>query len=225
MVKINNGGAVVFCDFDGTITTKGMIDEIGEVFVGQRWIDLKYQMVERKLTLIEGVPMAFETIPTSQKEAIVSHIKKTAVLRDGFGEFMDFCDSNGIALVVASGGFDFFVETVLAKHYSRLAGVHTIGTDLSGKNFRFTHTYTCENCGLCKAKVMDQYPAKAHILVGDGLTDLHGAYQADLVFARASLAGYLSKEGRPYKPFDTFFEVIDGIKEFLASGVKARLAK
>lgn len=225
MVKVNASGAVVFCDFDGTITTKGMIDEIGEIFVGQRWLDLKRQMLDRKLTLLEGVPMAFETVPTSQKEAIVNHIKKVAVLRDGFGEFMDFCDAYGLPLVVASGGFDFFVETVLAKYYSRLAGVYTIGTDMSGKNFKFTHTYTCENCGLCKAKVMEQYPGKAHILVGDGLTDLHGAYHADLVFARAGLAEYLSKEGRPYKYFDTFFEVADGIREFLAGDVRVRAAK
>lgn len=181
-------------------------------------------MLDRKLTLLEGVPMAFETIPTSQKEAVVNHIKKTAVIRDGFSEFMDFCDANNIRLVVASGGFDFFVETVLAKYYSRLAGVHTIGTDMSGKYFRLTHTYTCENCGLCKAKVMDQYPGKPHILVGDGLTDLHGAYQADLVFARAGLADYLTKEGRQYKRYDTFFEVIDGIKQFLGSDIKVRPA-
>ncbi len=225
MVKVNTGGAVVFCDFDGTITTKGMIDEVGEVFVGQRWLDLKRQMLDRKLTLLEGVPMAFETVPTSQKDAIVNHIRKTAVIREGFSEFMDFCDSSGVKLVVASGGFDFFVETVLAKYYSRLAGVHTIGTDMSGKYFHLTHTYTCENCGLCKAKIMEQYQGSPKIVVGDGLTDLHGAQHADLVFARAGLAEYLSKEGRPYKHYDTFFQVIDGIKEFLASDARVRSAK
>ncbi|MSQ32289.1 MAG: 2-hydroxy-3-keto-5-methylthiopentenyl-1-phosphate phosphatase [Dehalococcoidia bacterium] len=225
MVKISNSRSVVFCDFDGTITTKGMIDEIGEVFVGQRWLELKRQMLARKLTLREGVAMAFETIPSSQKEAIVEHIRKTAVIREGFWQFMDFCDDNGIPLVVASGGFDFFVETVLSKYYSRLAGVYTIGTDVSGKNFHLTHTFVCDSCGLCKAKVMNEYPGKAHILVGDGLTDLHGAYESDLVFARAGLAEYLTKEGRAYNPYDTFFEVIDGVKEFLKSDVTVRQSK
>lgn len=225
MVIVSDSRAVVFCDFDGTITTKGMIDEIGEVFVGYRWLELKRQMLARKLTLREGVAMAFETIPSYQKGAIVEHIRKTAVIREGFGQFMDFCDDNGLPLVVASGGFDFFVETVLAPYYSRLAGVYTIGTDVSGKNFKLTHTYVCDSCGLCKAKVMQEYPGKAHILVGDGLTDLHGAHESDLVFARAGLAEYLSKEGRAYKPYDTFFEVIDGIKEFMKSDVIARPGK
>ena len=225
MVKVNKGDAVVFCDFDGTITTKGMIDEIGEVFIGQRWLDLKRRMLDRKLTLLEGVPMAFESIPSSQKDAIVNHVRKTAVIRDGFGQLLDFCDENALPFVVVSGGLDFFVETVLAQYYSRLARVYTIGTDFSSKNLWLTHTYVCDTCGLCKAKVMDEYPGKAHILIGDGLTDLHGAHQADLVFARAGLAEYLSKEGCEFKPYDTFFEVIDGIKEFMESDVKVRPGK
>ena len=69
----------------------------------------------------------------------------------------------------------------------------------------------CEICGLCKAKVIEDYPDTFRIFIGDGLTDVHGALKSDLVFARGQLAQVLEEEGREYVAYETFFDVIDGI--------------
>jgi 2-hydroxy-3-keto-5-methylthiopentenyl-1-phosphate phosphatase len=212
---------VLFCDFDGTITLKGMVDEVGEVFVGETWLALKQKMLERKLSLLEGVAMAFETIPSSRREEIIDHVKQAAKIRPGFMELLDYCKVGGIPFIVVSGGVDFFMEPVLKPYVRSISRAYSLESDFSHKNLRLVHKYSCGECGLCKLKVMEEYPGRTRILIGDGLTDLHGAQHADLVFARASLAKYLDQEGRPYLPYETFFDVIHGLNDFLKVGTKA----
>jgi 2-hydroxy-3-keto-5-methylthiopentenyl-1-phosphate phosphatase len=198
--------AILFCDFDGTITEKSMVDEVGQVFVGQAWLDIKQAMLEGRVSLLDGVARAFALIPSYKKPEILEHVKRVTVFRTGFQELLHYCKSVSIPFIVASGGMDFFVDLLLAPYRDLITQIYSIESDFSGPFLRLVHRYACGQCGLCKVKVMGLYPGPIHVLVGDGLTDLHGARHADLVFARSLLATRLDQAGVSYRPFESFLE-------------------
>ena len=66
----------------------------------------------------------------------------------------------------------------------------------------------------CKVKVMQQYPGAIWILIGDSITDLHGARHARVVFARDKLQGYLKEEQIAFHPFETFHDIIQTLGQF-----------
>jgi 2-hydroxy-3-keto-5-methylthiopentenyl-1-phosphate phosphatase len=45
------------------------------------------------------------------------------------------------------------------------------------------------------------------VLVGDGLSDRHGALAADAVLARGALREWCRSEGVPHRPFESFADV------------------
>jgi len=200
--------AAVFCDFDGTITEADLIVAIWRRFAPPGWERVKDDVLARWRTVREGVAEVFAQIPSAQERAIVAYALSTARIRDGFQPFLELCRREGIPVYVASGGIDFFVRPVLAPYRPWLAGLYDIRSDRSGPFIRLAHTHACPTCGLCKVKVMAEHPGVFSILIGDSVTDLHGATEAGLVFARDRLRGYLDEAGCAYEPFESFFDVM-----------------
>ena len=199
--------AVVFCDFDGTITTEDLIVVVWRRFAAPGWEQEVEEILSQRKTLREGVAAVFSQIPTSRIGEIVQYVKEVVQFRPGLQEFMASCREQGLEFVVASGGVDFFVEPVLERYKPWISRIYSIPADLSGETISLMHPYGCQTCGLCKVRVMEEYPARFRILIGDSLTDLHGATEAELVFARDRLKLMLEELRRPYEPFDTFWDI------------------
>lgn len=199
--------AVVFCDFDGTITTEDMIVSVWRQFAPPGWEEEVRGIYEGKRTLKDGVAAVFAKIPSAKRDEIIAHVRRIVNFRRGFAGFLDFCAASGIDFTVCSGGIDFFVEPVMAPYQERIKRLYLIPADLSGPNIRLRHTMTCGSCGLCKAMAMDEHPGVFKILIGDSLTDVHGAEKADLVFARAKLKKILTERKRPFEPYESFDEI------------------
>ena len=49
--------------------------------------------------------------------------------------------------------------------------------------------------------------------IGDSFTDMKMSQAVDTVFARDLLAKYLDKLGKPYFPYETFYDVTEVIRE------------
>ncbi len=199
--------AVVFCDFDGTITTEDMIVGVWRQFAPPGWESDVRGIFEGRQTLKDGVAAVFAKIPSAKEDEIIAHVQRIVKFRQGFAPFLDFCEASGVGFTVCSGGIDFFVHPVLAPYRARIKKIYTIPADLSGPMIRLRHTMTCGSCGLCKAMAMEEHPGAFKILIGDSLTDLHGAEKADLVFARAKLKEILTQQGKPFEPYETFDEI------------------
>src|SRR5262249_13193779 len=145
---------------------------------------IKEEILSRRITVRVGVAELFAKIPSNQKEAMIRYGQEIVRWRAGFKEFLEFCKTNGIRFIVCSGGVHFFVEPLLAPFAKWIDKIYSIPADFSGPTIALRHPYGCETCGTCKVKVMAEYPNTLKLLIGDSITDLHGAHHADRVFAR-----------------------------------------
>jgi 2-hydroxy-3-keto-5-methylthiopentenyl-1-phosphate phosphatase len=205
---------VVFCDFDGTITEKDMVVSICEKFCPPTWREVVQQILDKKKSVKDGVAEMFAMIPSSKKQDIIDFAKHTMRPRAGLEEFLRFCKETGLLFTVCSGGIDFFVEPLVEKFRPWIHKIYSIPADFSGKMIKLLHPMSCETEGTCKVKAMNEFPGSIRILIGDSITDVHGAKHANRVFARAALRGYLDEEKVSYDSFETFFDVLKRLQQF-----------
>ncbi|BBW96943.1 2-hydroxy-3-keto-5-methylthiopentenyl-1-phosphate phosphatase [Geobacillus sp. FSL W8-0032] len=210
---------VLFCDFDGTITENDNIIAIMKQFAPPEWEALKDDILAERISVQEGVGKMFSLLPSSLKGEIVDFLRGTARLREGFREFAAWTKEQGIPLYVVSGGIDFFVYPLLDGIIEREC-IFCNGSDFSGATIRITWPYACDGecqngCGCCKPSLLRKLsrPDGYHVVIGDSITDVAVAKQADYVLARDFLLQKCQELGLPHAPFATFFDVMDHLQQ------------
>ncbi|WP_144558122.1 2-hydroxy-3-keto-5-methylthiopentenyl-1-phosphate phosphatase [Shouchella miscanthi] len=209
---------VLFCDFDGTITTKDNIMAIMAAFAPPEWEKIKDDILAQKRSIRSGVGDMFHLIPSSKKEEIRAFVQQ-ATIRSGFAAFVDETNRQNIPLHIVSGGIDFFVEPML-RGYSLNGELYCNGSDFSGDTIHITWPHACDqhcgnDCGCCKPSILRQYPEDSYyrIVIGDSITDLEAAKIADHVFV---CGDYLEDKCKalhlPYTRFEQFHTVVDALQ-------------
>lgn len=206
---------IIFCDFDGTITESDNIVAIMKHFNPPGWETLVDQVVNRTMSIREGVGRMFDLLPSSAKAEVAGFVFDTAKIRAGFPEMLDYCDRTDIEFLVTSGGIDFFLLPLLEPFPIAQDRIYCNASDFTGERIRIVWPHPCDDechtdCGMCKTTVIRRYPKEDYyrILIGDSVTDFEGAKLADLVFARSHLITKCEELGLPYVPFETFHDVI-----------------
>lgn len=204
----------VFCDFDGTITASESLQAVFVRFLPGQWEPVKEKLAAGETTLREAVPALIESIPSEKWPEIADFVSQIPV-RPGFPEFLDFLEGRGIPLVIVSGGIRKMVEIKLSGLLDRVHDVVAVDIDLQGPYLRVHSPYEGGDELVDKKSVMENYGAGIKIAIGDGLTDFNMARNADLVFARKSLAGYLEKNRIPYVEWNDFTDIRNAIRKWL----------
>ncbi|MCK9905376.1 HAD-IB family phosphatase, partial [Frankia sp. Cpl3] len=91
---------VLFCDFDGTITEKDNIVAIMRKFSPPNWEEIAQQILSQQISIREGVGKLFAMLPSSLRQEITDFIVAEARIRPGFAEFVQFCEKQGIDLLI-----------------------------------------------------------------------------------------------------------------------------
>ena len=204
------------CDFDGTISPQ----DIGAAFVEryspggaatgrdvlQDW--LAGRMGHRELTRRQSALVRISGVD----EALA--FTRTFKLDPHFAPFVREALGRGDAVMVVSEGYDFYVRDHLAR--AGFAGLpwaanHAHFHDGSIEaQFPFADP-ACEHCGNCKAQHVRRYRGRGYhtVLVGDGVSDRHGAQAADSVLARGSLRTWCAQQGMAHHPFESFADVAE----------------
>ncbi|PPA69866.1 2-hydroxy-3-keto-5-methylthiopentenyl-1-phosphate phosphatase [Jeotgalibacillus proteolyticus] len=210
---------IIFCDFDGTITTSDNIIAIMKEFAPPEWEGIKDRILAQEVSIQEGVGALFNTLPSHKKNAIEDFLFSQIVIRDGFEEFVSYTRKENIELKVVSGGIDFFVYPLL-KPYGLEKDIFCNGSDFSGERIRITWPHACDEncsngCGCCKPSILRTYPAQDYykIVIGDSVTDLEAAKIADHVYACDDyLADKCEELGLTYTRFHSFHEIIEKLE-------------
>lgn len=211
----------VFCDFDGTITNNDNIMSIMEKFALPEAEEVKNRILSQELSIQEGVSQLFQLIPTHLRDDIIQFLKETAEIRSGFHEFIQFVNENNISFYVISGGMDFFVYPLLQGIIPK-EQIYCNETDFSAEFITVKWPHSCDDhcqnhCGLCKSSLIRKLSDTNdfHIVIGDSITDLQAAKQADKVFARDFLITKCEENHIAYTPFETFQDVQAELKLLL----------
>lgn len=209
---------ILFCDFDGTITETDNIIAIMKKFAPPAWEPIKEDILAQRQSVRSGVGQMFAMLPVALKEEIIQFVQEHASIRPGFAEFVQFAKAEGVPLYIVSGGIDFFVYPMLDGYVNR-DNIYCNASDFSGETIRILWPYrcdeTCQNdCGLCKPSILKQFPSERYhrIVIGDSITDLAAAKQADQVFARDFLAQKCEELGIAYTPFTTFYDIVETLR-------------
>ncbi|QGJ69240.1 Haloacid dehalogenase superfamily protein, subfamily IB, phosphoserine phosphatase [Planctomycetales bacterium 10988] len=202
----------VFCDFDGTITARETFVDVLKTFAPEKSEALIPEMYALRLTLREGVRQILESIPSAQLPAMLDRVR-SAPLRPGVAEFLHFLQEQQVPFVVISGGLELFVREVLQEFEPFIAGIYAGKIDSSGEYLRVFSDFEDEQELISKVKVMAEYPAEESIAIGDSVTDLQMAQEADRVFARDRLAKYLIEREVTFEPWEDFHQIQARLKK------------
>ena len=206
---------IIFCDFDGTITNSDNIISLMKKFAPPEWEPIKDDILAQRMSIQEGVGAMFALLPSSMKEELTRYILDTAVIRDGFREFVQYTRENQIPLYIISGGIDFFVEPMLEGIVQK-EQIYCNGSDFSTEFINILWPHACDGdcvneCGCCKPSLIRRLSTSEDykIVIGDSITDLQAAKLADKVIARDFLLDKCKELNLNYESFTTFFDVIE----------------
>ena len=116
---------------------------------------------------------------------------------------------------------DFFVYPLLHGIIPK-EQIYCNETDFSAEFITVKWPHSCDDhcqnhCGLCKSSLIRKLSDTNdfHIVIGDSITDLQAAKQADKVFARDFLITKCEENHIAYTPFETFQDVQAELKLLL----------
>jgi len=201
---------IVFCDFDGTITANETFVSMLKEFAPDSSAQLLPLIYNRQLTLKAGVRQMLESIPSHCYQQIIDRTASQRI-RLGLKEFLEFLNSLNIPFVVISGGLTDMVKAVLQHQLlmTQVTAIYAAEIDSSSEYLRVYSDLENDIELVAKVQAMAKYSATETIAIGDSVTDINMALQADLVFARDRLIEYLEAEKKPYIRWHNFLDVRD----------------
>jgi len=202
----------VFCDFDGTITQEDTFADMLRHFVPEVAPSLLDEVYGLRVPLTVGIRQLVQSIPSSRYDEVLDYIGQ-AKIRAGLDEFLDFLEDEEVPFYVVSGGLTGMVSRVLGDRVQRVRAIYAPDVNLDSAYLKLTTDFESEQELLDKVQVMALHPADDRVAIGNSLTDLRMAQEAEIVFARDRLSRYLDDRTFPYTPWESFLEVRDVLRQ------------
>jgi 2,3-diketo-5-methylthio-1-phosphopentane phosphatase len=213
----------VLLDFDGTVS----LVDVGDTLLA-RLVEDQTQVRHMDELYVEGSKGSRELIAWDME--VLPHDREV-LLREVDGVPLDgtlrmlveMVNETGGALEIVSDGVGFHVERMLARmdlpDLPVATNASVLGQGAAGVSFPYGHP-RCLVCGTCKRERIARHRAagRAVVFVGDGPSDRYAAHHADVVFAKASLAGWCEVENIPYEPWERLSDVAEWIDLALLDG-------
>jgi len=204
-------GYVVVTDFDGTAAELDVQQEILDALADrQSWRAINARWTAGELTTAQRSRQQWALIDAPESEVLA--VLDGLHLDPYFAQFVALCRQRAYPLYVASDGFDFYIEPMLAA--AGIRGLPVIANHLryvAGKSdLSFLHQRSPDQYyGNDKTYVIERVRESdsALVFIGDGNSDRDAAHHADILFAKDHLAEYCQAEGLPYQPYSTFEQV------------------
>ncbi|KIV90884.1 hypothetical protein PV10_05488 [Exophiala mesophila] len=217
---------ICFSDFDGTIfmqdTGHTLFDNFG--CGAERRATLAHQMETGERTFREVSDELYASLDVPFEDGF--EVMKSALEIDpDFQSFHEFCVNNNIPFNVISAGLkpvlrrvlDHFIGQDMSQHIEIVANDAKIADDGSKWEAVWRHD---TDLGHDKAQSINEYRQSAAleadngtipliVFIGDGVSDLPAAREADVLFARRGLRleEYCVEHNIPFIPFDTFADI------------------
>ena len=203
----------IYCDFDGTITKKDIVNTFFEIYADPKWLEYEKLWIEGKITSQENAIKQVALLPKITSKQLNDFIDSIE-LDDYFLDFIDYIKSKNIKFTILSDGFDLFIQKTLEKY--NISDIQFYANHIIYENNKFRiefpyHSTTCDiGAGMCKCeKVKEQ----TFCYIGDGTSDRCIAQKANLLFATKNLQKYCEKNLINYYPFKSFRNIIETLED------------
>jgi len=207
---------VVVSDFDGTIVNVDTAQVVLDLYADPEWKRIDEALEKGEVSFEDSLRQEFAMVRVPQ-ETILEQLDRVAVLRPNFGRLVTYCMSNGIQLMVASGGFDFCIQHFLDRDkwlkFIQIYAARSRFTE-NGYALTFPETTTSSSINFKDDLVRrEKMKGKRVFFVGNGFGDYPAAKESDFAFAiKASRLAELCRGGNvPCKEIDDFQEVVDSL--------------
>ncbi|MEE9169890.1 MAG: MtnX-like HAD-IB family phosphatase [bacterium] len=209
----------IFCDFDGTISPRDVGNELFSRFTNGK----AKEIVEKwKAGEIDSRAMYLRSIQHLQiTKAELEKFLLDQSIDPHFSRFVRFCEKRSFSTFILSDGMDLYIRPILDRN--ELEHVAVYSNKLTWKDEKTLiaefpyYDQTCGRCANCKGYHLRRFSENGaeSVLVGDGLSDICAAKEADLIFAKNDLEAYCRKENIPFMPFRDFSDIMDGLEVHL----------
>ena len=224
--------AILFLDFDGTISRRDAVDAILETYADPKWLTFEAEWRAGRMGSRDCLraQMALVRATRKQIDALLDEIG----VDEDLVALLEMCATQNIPAHIVSDGFDYCIRRILSGASKRVAALLRGGRVCAGHlesrghlwrtEFPFFHQTCGHGCATCKPAVMrllNKTDAPA-IFVGDGLSDRYAAESADLVFAKHGLASYCTENSIEHTPYQNLGDVAAHLDRWLAGRVFLR---
>jgi len=206
---------IIQCDFDGTIIRNNLSVLLREQYACGDWQKINSDYLRGHLTVEQSNKLQFALIKEPE-ESLKEFVRQHIELRPGFVEFVRHCQESAILFVIVSSGLDFYIEPVLTEIGMPDLELHC-GRASFGRNGVGVSYYDPEG-NIVSEGFKKKYltwlrkRGKNIIYIGDGLSDLEAAHQADHIFATGHLLDLLSSASVICNRFSDFYDLLRQVR-------------
>jgi 2,3-diketo-5-methylthio-1-phosphopentane phosphatase len=229
MTELQTPKAILFLDFDGTITRRDAVDVILETYADPEWLALEAEWRAGRIGSRECLRAQTALVRATRKQldALLDEIETD----EGLIALLEMCAAHDIPAHIVSDGFDYCIRRILLRANRRVAALLRGGRVCAGRleargrlwrtEFPYFHQTCGHGCATCKPAVMrllNSTNAPA-LFVGDGLSDQYAVESADLVFAKNELARYCRGNSIEHTSYNDLGDVAAYLELWLAAGM------
>ncbi|CAG59885.1 uncharacterized protein GVI51_H03421 [Nakaseomyces glabratus] len=227
--------AVIFTDFDGTVTKQDSNDYLTDTlgFGKEERLKVFEGVLDDTKSFRQGFSEMLESIKTPFPECI-EILENKIELDSGFKDTFHWALENNVPVVVVSSGMKPIIKDLLTKMVGE-DSIHKLDIESNEveikDNKEWRIIYKDESpFGHDKSRTINAYKKKfeadlkdgeerpVYFYCGDGVSDLSAAKECDLLFAKRGkdLVTYCKRQNVPFHEFDSFSDILARMKEVLA---------
>jgi len=203
-------------DFDGTACLQDVSEELLQAFGEPTWPEFDEAVDRGEMGLREAAGHQAAMLSGSRHELLAFALEH-AELDPTFPPFVAWAEGRDLPLALVSDGFAFYIRPILEA--AGLGHLEVVTNELAfdGARPRLLHPNghpACVGCGTCKMLAVQRFQA-GHgpvAFVGEGQSDRYGALYADVVFAKLALVPICEADGVPYRPWESFDDVVSALE-------------
>ena len=204
---------IVFFDFDNTITTIDVIDDMLARFSGDDgWKELEKRWQREEIGSRECLKGQVEGIRID-KERLDKYLS-TIAIDPYFKKLLSLFESRNIPVLIVSDNFDYMLNSILRRNGISGMEVYCNKVALLNDRLRPAFPYSNKECGDCanckKTHLLSKIKNGATaVYIGDGKSDVCASRVSDMVFAKGYLKDLFKEEGLPHIAIDDLKDVYD----------------
>jgi len=150
-------------------------------------------------------------VPPDEVEEFIDQFE----IDPGFPQFVARCRQSSVPVVIASGGFEFYIRQLLKKYDLDHLPLLCNRARLVNERVEIEFPYRdrdCRRCGNCKGERIREFRVENGgkgrvVFVGDGYSDVCAVAEADIVYAKKDLEKYCQLNDIGYRPYSRFTDI------------------